>query len=172
MKLGLWLRLIWLLGAYCGCGGSEFFVGIFPDGGTPDANPQVEPTDSPASTEIRRTVDASAGIAAEAAPDFPTNRLDAMVPDHDAGAVDSPAPAADSEGRPAQAGDASDEPAPPPPALCCMTPCSGSSPAPITCGNGPAWDCAAGSCADRACSVGAVCHWMGPTCTGTVMLCP
>lgn len=61
---------------------------------------------------------------------------------------------------------------PPPPALCCMTPCQGSAVAPITCGNGPAWTCAAGSCSDRACALGASCNWMGATCAGHVAVCP
>ena len=59
----------------------------------------------------------------------------------------------------------------PPPALCCVTPCSGSAPAAITCGNGGDWTCSAGACASGACGVGAACTWMS-VCAGRVEVCP
>jgi hypothetical protein len=65
------------------------------------------------------------------------------------------------------------EPPPPPPALCCATPCSGSQVAAIACASSAPWMCSAGTCeAQGACTVGAVCHWMGATCVGTVEVCP
>lgn len=169
MKLGLWLRLIWMVGAYCGCGGSEFLVGVFPDGGGPvvDAGAVEDAPGGDEDAHPAMTTDGSS--PAEVIAHHDAGEL--APPEHDAGAVDSPAPAADSASSPG-APDASDEPTPPPPALCCLTPCSGSSVAPIACGNGPDWTCSSGSCADRACAAGAVCNWMGATCTGRVGVCP
>lgn len=166
MKLGLWLRLLWIVCAYCGCGGSEF-EGLGPP--------------APASSSTLLASDA--GDVVDAQPDARSATSDTgsqrKVAHHeDAGELvdaasiegDSPSPAADSAGLPPQA-DGAEEAPPPPPALCCATPCSGSSPAAITCGNGSAWTCAEGSCSDRACAVGAACMWMG-TCVGRVEVCP
>lgn len=171
MKLGLWLRLIGCVGAYCGCGGSEFLVGVFPDGG-----PTL------ASEDAGELVDAQGGESQDAHPmsTIPSDGSAFKIARHDAGdvgrdagdPVDSLAPAADSAGAPPPVDDAGDGTAPPPPALCCVTPCSGGAPAAITCGNGPAWTCAAGSCSARACALGAACNWMGPTCSGHVEVCP
>jgi hypothetical protein len=151
----------------CGCGGAEFEVGIFPDAGATvaqdsglvDASTARTLTDAPASTGSQSPEDGSRGSARK-----PSG--DAGAPLQDAGAIDPP-PTVDADRPPVDAG----EP-PPPPALCCLTPCSGSSPAAITCGNGPEWTCAAGSCSDRACAVGAACAWMGGSCVGRVEVCP
>lgn len=172
MKLGCWLRLIWCVGAYCGCGGAPFST---LEGPAP-ASAVALPADAGA------LVDASGGddphpvstTDAASGGDMFKGRRDGgglgdtgtHVPTYDAGDVveaSSPASSADA---------AEEAPPPPPPALCCLTPCGGTTPAPIACGNGAAWTCAAGSCADRACSVGATCEWMGAMCVGRVGACP
>jgi hypothetical protein len=160
MRLQTWLRLLWCVGAYCGCGGAEFTVSVFPDGGeampasgfsVPDAPPRTGPQ-SPNDGSTTPSVDPSDDAGAPVRDAGTSSELDAPSSPPSADAADEPPP-------------------PPPPALCCLTPCGGSTPAPIACGNGPAWTCAAGSCSDRACAASAVCEWMG-SCTGRVGVCP
>jgi hypothetical protein len=168
MKLGTWLWLLWCLGAYCGCGGAEFTVSVFPDGGEPLTATAADAGDSLGEQDAHpvMTMAGDAGDARKVARHDDAGELvDAASPASEAG------PDGPSSG-PSPDAAADDEPPPPPPPLCCMTPCGGSTPAPITCGNGPAWTCAAGSCSDHACAVGAVCDWMGSTCMGRVAACP
>lgn len=159
--------------AACGCGGAEFEVGIFPDGGAmvaadagfvdSAARLPLMGTDAPASTGPQFPEDGS-----RAATRGPSDDAGASL--RDAGTVDPPP--LDASSAPSPTVDAGEPPPPPPPALCCLTPCSGSSPAAITCGNGPEWTCAAGSCSDRACAAGAACAWMSGSCVGRVEVCP
>jgi hypothetical protein len=163
------LGFVVLARAACGCGGSEFLVDVFGDaGGDPrwvDGNTASDSVlaDAPSSTGPQSPNDGRAVLARDPSDDAGASMRDAGTsPPLEA----APAPAADAADEPPP------PPPPPPPALCCLTPCSGSSPAAITCGNGAAWTCAAGSCSDRACAAGQVCTWMAGACTGRVEVCP
>jgi hypothetical protein len=115
---------------------------------------------------LRREDDAGATLEASR----PRPDADASQPDA-AEAADAPSPV--EAAPPPPPVDAGHEAAPPPPPpLCCATPCSGITIADIACTSSQPWTCGAGSCTADACTAGAVCHWMGTTCTGTVEVCP
>jgi len=154
-----------------GCGGDQFTVSVFPDAGGAELvdgaiaiAPELVDGGSQQKTRIgsQSRNDGSSDAPQAAAPS------EAAAPSLQEGGTLDPPPvdAGAPPPPPVEAGAP-----PPPPALCCLTPCSGSTPAAITCGNGPAWTCAAGSCSDRACAVGAACAWMS-VCAGRVEVCP
>jgi hypothetical protein len=151
-----------------GCGGDQFTVSVFPDAGTPLTSEYDGADKDSGSAESTKPEAASRSVlpAGQDSGD-PPHSFDAGAPVRDAGTVDPPPVDAGAPPPPPPV----DAGGPPPLALCCLTPCSGSTPAAITCGNGPAWTCAGGSCSDRACAVGAACSWMS-VCAGRVEVCP
>jgi hypothetical protein len=158
--LALFAFVQWL----CGCGGGEFTTAIASDGG-----PRAElAADGGELLGDAGDVDAPREDLVDAAGDAEPPHVVMTSDAGDEGTRD----AQGVEDAPAVLEhDGGGGPPPPPPALCCVTPCSGSQIANITCGNGPAWTCAAGSCSQDACAIGAACMWMS-VCTGHVAVCP
>jgi hypothetical protein len=169
-----------------GCGGAPFAAGELAAPFALDAGQDLEGASAPRDPVLedgggRRPYtaqDAAGADSHDAPPSREAAAGDVASPVDAGGAVDEVL--VDAAAERADAGDvyvstSVPEAAPPPPALCCMTPCSGSQVAAIACGQGPAWTCgdpSGPSCSASRCAPSSLCYWQGATCAGRVAVCP